>query len=58
MNGKTRYTINIPADITDDQSKVEELAKQSPQSEKWLAGKSVNRIIMAKGGKLVNFLVK
>ncbi|CAO3661911.1 unnamed protein product [Umbelopsis vinacea] len=58
VNGKTRYTINIPADITDDQSKVEELARQSPQSEKWLAGKSVNRIIMAKGGKLVNFLVK
>ncbi|GAB5593467.1 Leucyl-tRNA synthetase [Umbelopsis nana] len=58
VNGKTRYTVNIPADIVDDKSKIEELAKQAPQSEKWLAGKNVHRIIIVKGGKLVNFLVK
>ncbi|KAI8582612.1 hypothetical protein K450DRAFT_226084 [Umbelopsis ramanniana AG] len=58
INGKTRYTVNIPADLAQDQSKVEEFAKQSPQSDKWLAGKNVHRVIMAKGGKLVNFLVK
>jgi leucyl-tRNA synthetase len=58
INGKTRYTVNIPAELAQDQSKVEEFAKQSPQSDKWLEGKNVHRVIMAKGGKLVNFLVK
>jgi hypothetical protein len=48
--------VNIPAEVIQDQSKVEEFAKQSPQSEKWLAGKNVHRVILAKGGKLVNFL--
>ncbi|CAM0139867.1 unnamed protein product [Umbelopsis sp. WA50703] len=58
VNGKTRYTIQIPADTAGNQAQVEEYAKQAPQSEKWLAGKDIHRTIMAKGGKLVNFLVK
>ncbi|KAI9173243.1 Leucyl-tRNA synthetase, mitochondrial [Blastocladiella emersonii ATCC 22665] len=54
VNGKTRGTLSVPAgEMTD----VQRIARESDVARKWVADKQVKRAIVAKGGKLVNFVV-
>lgn len=55
VNGKLRASINVPADITKD--KLEQLALQQDNVQKFIDGKTVTKIIVILG-KLVNIVVK
>lgn len=37
--------------------KIEQLVREDPQGQKWLADKPVRRAIVAKNGQLVNFVI-
>ena len=54
FNGKSRYTIEVPADA--DEEEVKRLALADAGAERWLAGKEPKKIIFVKG-KLVNIVV-
>jgi leucyl-tRNA synthetase len=54
FNGKSRYTIEIPADA--DEEEVKRLALADAGAERWLDGKQPRKIIFVKG-KLVNIVV-
>ncbi len=54
FNGKARFTINLPVGL--DAKEVEKLALESPQSEKWLEGKTVRKVIVVPN-KIVNIVV-
>ncbi len=54
FNGKTRYTIEVPADA--DEEEVKRLALADAGAERWLAGKEPRKVIFVKG-KLVNIVV-
>ncbi len=51
VNGKVRGRIMMPA--TADQHAVEEAARDNPQVQKWIAGKTIRKVIVVPG-KLVN----
>jgi leucyl-tRNA synthetase len=52
--GKTRGTLTVPADS--DRSALEQYARESEVAQRYLAGKTVNKVIVVPG-KLVNFVV-
>ena len=54
FNGKSRYTISVPADATEEE--VKHLALTDAGAERWLAGKEPRKIIFVKG-KLINIVV-
>ena len=54
FNGKSRYTIEVPADA--DEEEVKRIALADAGAERWLAGKEPRKIIFVKG-KLVNIVV-
>ena len=54
FNGKSRYTIAVPADA--DEEQVKQLALADAGAERWLEGKQPRKIIFVKG-KLVNIVV-
>ena len=54
FNGKSRYTIEVPADA--DEEEVKRLALADAGAERWLDGKEPRKIIFVKG-KLVNIVV-
>ena len=54
FNGKSRYTIEVPADA--DEEEVKRLALADTGAERWLDGKEPRKIIFVKG-KLVNIVV-
>ena len=54
FNGKSRYTIEVPADA--DEEEVKRLALADAGAERWLDGKQPRKIIFVKG-KLVNIVV-
>jgi len=54
FNGKSRYTITVPADA--DEEEVKRLALTDAGAERWLDGKEPRKIIFVKG-KLVNIVV-
>ncbi len=54
INGKVRDTLEVPADITEEQ--VKELVLKSEKVQKWLEGKSPKKIIYIKG-KLVSVVI-
>ena len=54
FNGKSRYTIEVPADA--DEEQVKQLALADAGAERWLDGKQPRKIIFVKG-KLVNIVV-
>ncbi|MDD6314402.1 MAG: leucine--tRNA ligase [Porphyromonadaceae bacterium] len=54
FNGKTRFTIEVPADTP--REKVSELAMADPQAEKWMAGKTPKKVIVVPG-KIVNIVI-
>ena len=54
FNGKTRYNLELPADISKDDA--EKAALTNPASAKWLEGKTVRKVIVVPG-KIVNIVV-
>ncbi|TSA45111.1 hypothetical protein D4R52_03055 [bacterium] len=54
INGKVRATIQVPVDITEDE--VKELAQKDENVSKYLAEKSIRKIIYVKG-KIINFVI-
>ena len=54
FNGKARFTIQVPADMSKDE--VEKLALSHESSAKWLDGKTVRKIIVVPN-KIVNIVV-
>ncbi|HEX9115669.1 MAG TPA: class I tRNA ligase family protein, partial [Anaerolineae bacterium] len=54
INGKVRDKLEVPADV--DEAAARSAAMASPSVQKWLEGKSVQKVIFA-GGKLVNIVV-
>ena len=55
FNGKTRFTLDFPADA--DKAAVENAVMNSPQTAKYLEGKQVVKVIVVPG-KIVNIVVK
>ncbi len=55
FNGKTRFTLDFPADA--DKAAVEKAVMDSPQTAKYLEGKQVVKVIVVPG-KIVNIVVK
>ncbi|MBO5780096.1 MAG: leucine--tRNA ligase [Muribaculaceae bacterium] len=54
FNGKARFTLSIPAGT--DPKEVERIALESPQSEKWIEGKTVRKVIVVPN-KIVNIVI-
>ena len=55
FNGKTRFTLDFPADATKDQ--IQETALASEQAQKYLEGKQVVKVIVVPG-RIVNIVIK
>lgn len=55
VNGKLRETLEVAADISEEEAK--ELALASPKVLKWVEGKEVVKVVFVKG-KLLNVVVK
>lgn len=55
FNGKTRFTLDFPADA--DKTTVEKAVMDSPQTAKYLEGRQVVKVIVVPG-KIVNIVVK
>ncbi len=55
FNGKTRFTLNFPADASKDAIQAETLA--SEQAQKYLEGKQVVKVIVVPG-RIVNIVIK
>ncbi|KAI9313203.1 leucyl-tRNA synthetase [Dichotomocladium elegans] len=57
FNGKTRLSLTVPIATASDASQIEKLVRNDPQGQKWLGDKAIRRTIVAKNGKLVNFVI-
>lgn len=55
FNGKTRFTLNFPADATKEQ--IEATALAAEQTQKHLEGKQIVKVIVVPG-RIVNIVVK
>ena len=55
FNGKTRFTLDFPADASKDQ--IQEAALSSEQAQKYLEGKQVVKVIVVPG-RIVNIVIK
>jgi leucyl-tRNA synthetase len=55
INGKIRDTIEVSADISEEEAK--KIALESEKVKKWLEGKETIKVIFVKG-KLVNIVIK
>ena len=53
--GKTRFTIQLPADVTKEDA--EKAALSNPQSAKWMEGFTVAKVIVVPG-KMINVVLK
>jgi leucyl-tRNA synthetase len=60
INGKMRFSLQIPSSILQDNLAVEMLIRNSNNGQKWIEdnkiGKKIKRIIHANGGQIVNFV--
>lgn len=54
FNGKARFNLQLPADVTGDRAR--EIALADPQAAKWLEGKTIRKVIVVPG-KIVNIVV-
>ncbi|KAI8368109.1 leucyl-tRNA synthetase [Radiomyces spectabilis] len=57
VNGKTRFRVVVPVDIAGDATEIEKQARAMAEGQKWLGDRPIRRAIVAKGGKLVNFVI-
>ncbi|KAI9218770.1 hypothetical protein BC828DRAFT_199048 [Blastocladiella britannica] len=55
INGKTRATLELPVDALAEN--VEAQLRASAAGNKWIAGKPIKKVIIARGGQLVNFVL-
>ena len=55
FNGKTRFTLDFPADASKEA--IQEATLASPQAQKYLDGKQVVKVIVVPG-RIVNIVVK
>ncbi len=55
FNGKTRFTLDFPADATKEA--IQEAALASPQAAKYLEGKTIVKVIVVPG-RIVNIVIK
>lgn len=58
INGKTRLNITVPKEIAGNAGEIEKLVRQSEGGQKWLSDKPVRKLIVAKKGELVNFVIQ
>jgi len=56
FNGKVRLTVQVEGEV--EGGIVRELLRGRKEWEKWASGKEIVRVVVAKGGKLVNFVVR
>ncbi|CEP13886.1 hypothetical protein [Parasitella parasitica] len=57
INGKTRSSIAIPKQVVGNPAEIEKLVRESDAGKKWLSDKPVKKLIVAKQGELVNFVL-
>lgn len=55
INGKKRASASFPTDM--DRKELEQAARQAPDIQKWLEGKTVVKVIVVPG-RMINFVVK
>ncbi|CAG8632493.1 13151_t:CDS:10, partial [Funneliformis mosseae] len=62
VNGKRRFSLQVPSSILQDSLAVESLIRKSDNGQNWIErnkiGKKVKRVIHANGGKIVNFVLE
>ncbi|KAI8852370.1 hypothetical protein BC829DRAFT_384958 [Chytridium lagenaria] len=64
INGKSRGTFSIPVDMCSSTDVVEQLARESDVGKKWLVDQKtgeaqpVKKVLVLKGGSVVNFLLR
>ncbi|GBB97885.1 hypothetical protein RclHR1_00310013 [Rhizophagus clarus] len=60
IDGKMRFSLQVPSSILKDNSMVEKLIRKSNNGQKWIEenkiDKKIKRVIHANGGKIVNFV--
>lgn len=54
FNGKVRYKLNMPATAT--QEEIEKAVREAPESEKWLEGKEIRKVIVVPK-RIINIVV-
>jgi len=54
FNGKTRFKLELPADLSKDE--IEKAALEAPESQKWLEGKTVRKVIVVPK-RIINIVV-
>lgn len=57
VNGKTRLSITVPKEFAGNAKEIERLVRESETGQKWLADKPVRKLILAKKGELINFVL-
>lgn len=57
VNGKTRLSITVPKELAGNAQEIERLVRASETGKKWLADKPVRKLILAKKGELINFVL-
>lgn len=57
VNGKTRLSITVPKEFAGNAQEIERLVRESDTGKKWLADKPVRKLILAKKGELINFVL-
>ena len=59
VNGKVRFSLSIEGEVSDvGEAELKRLAAEKQEWERWGKGKEVVRVIVGKGGKLINFVVR
>ncbi|ORX98703.1 leucyl-tRNA synthetase [Basidiobolus meristosporus CBS 931.73] len=57
VNGKTRFTVTLPTSQLNNQQEIESSIRKHEKANKWINQATVKKMIVVKGGKLVNFIV-
>lgn len=57
IQGKKRGTFQVPVDMLADLDGLEQIARETKVVKKWVEGKTIKRIIIPKGGRIVNFVI-
>ncbi|KAI8078301.1 leucyl-tRNA synthetase [Thamnidium elegans] len=57
VNGKTRLSITVPNELAGNAKEIERLVRESEIGQKWLSDKPVRKLILAKKGELINFVI-
>jgi leucyl-tRNA synthetase len=62
VDGKTRFVVDIPGTVVDNTDQIAKLVVGTPDGNTWLANRLANsepqRIVVAPGGRVINFVFK